>query len=64
MAHIGCTIKQVPPDKVVESASKAVELNPANAPNTSSLPHGFTPTPDGDLRSLATAQFDDVRPSK
>src|SRR6478672_9768044 len=46
MAHIGCTIKQVPPDKVVESASKAVELNPANAPNTSSLPHGFTPTPE------------------
>ena len=46
MAHIGCTIKQVPSDKLLESASKAVEVNPANAPNTASLPHGFTPSPE------------------
>ena len=46
MTHIGCTIKQVPSDKLLESASRAVEVNPANAPNTASLPHGFDPSPE------------------
>ena len=46
MAYIGCTIKQVPPDKLLESASTAVEVNPANAPNTAALPREFTPSPE------------------
>lgn len=46
MAYIGCTIKQVPPDKLLESAATAIEVNPANAPNTALLPHGFTPSPE------------------
>ncbi len=45
MTYIGCTIKRVPSDKLLESASRAVELNPANAPNTASLPHGFSRRP-------------------
>jgi hypothetical protein len=46
VAYIGCTIKQVPPDKLLESASTAVEVNPANAPNTAALPREFTPAPE------------------
>ena len=38
MAYIGCTIKQVPPDKLLESAEKAIEINPANAPNIATSP--------------------------
>ena len=43
MAYIGCTIKQVPPEKLLESASTAIDVNPANAPNIAALPREFTP---------------------
>lgn len=46
VAYIGCSIRQVPSDKLLESASAAIEVNPANAPNMASLPHGFRPTPE------------------
>src|ERR1700757_2242713 len=46
VSYIGCSIRQVPPDKLLESASAAVDVNPANAPNMASLPQGFTPTPE------------------
>lgn len=46
MAYISCTIKQVPPDQLLASAATAIEVNPANAPNTALLPHEFTPSPE------------------
>src|ERR1700746_1309209 len=46
VAYIGCSIRQVPSDKLLESASAAVDVNPANAPNMASLPQGFTPPPE------------------
>jgi hypothetical protein len=46
MEYIGCTIKQVPPHKLLESATTAVGINPANAPNTTTLGPEFAPSRD------------------
>ena len=45
MKFIGCAIRKVPADKLLESAEKAIEINPANAPNIANLPREFTPSP-------------------
>jgi hypothetical protein len=37
MSYIGCAIRKLPPEKLIESADKATEINPANAPNTAGL---------------------------
>ena len=45
MKFISCAIRKVPADKLLESAEKAIEINPANAPNIANLPREFTPSP-------------------
>jgi hypothetical protein len=46
MEYIGCAIKALPPDKLLASAEKAVEVNPANSPRTAGLGLDFTPSPE------------------
>lgn len=55
MEYIGCSIKQVPPDKLLESATTATEVNPANAPNTAML--GLDAAPSRDRLAVMTQKF-------
>jgi hypothetical protein len=38
---VGCTIKELPDELQVEAAARAIEINPANRPNTEGLPQSL-----------------------
>ncbi len=46
MEYIGCSIKQLPSEKVLESAERAIDINPANAPRTAGLDRDLVPPRD------------------